>query len=88
MLRTLAKSMLLGAAQKRAGVTPAGPVSAALLTSGASLLLTRGRRPIGLALAAAGGLLLWREIEHHRATADGGAIKHGSPESDKAPAKR
>ena len=88
MLRTLAKSMLLGAAQKRAGVTPAGPVSAALLTSGASLLLTRGRRPIGFALAAAGGLLLWREAERRRAETEGEAIKHRSPARDKAPSKR
>jgi uncharacterized membrane protein (UPF0136 family) len=69
MLRTLAKSVLIGAAQRRAGVMPAGSVSAALLTTGASLMLTRGRRPIGLALVAAGGMLLWRETEQRRATA-------------------
>lgn len=69
MLRTLAKSMLVGAVQKRVGVMPAGPVSTALLATGASLMLTRGRRPIGLALAAAGGLLLWRDVERQRAEA-------------------
>lgn len=66
MLGTLAKSMLAGAVQKRVGVAPAGPVSTTLLATGASLALTRGRRPFGLALIAAGGLLLWREIEHER----------------------
>ncbi len=69
MLRTLAKSMLVGAVQKRVGGTPAGPVSTALLATGASLMLTRGRRPIGLALAAAGGLLLWRAAERERGRA-------------------
>jgi hypothetical protein len=61
MLRTLATSMLVGAVQKRVEVAPVGPVSTALLTTGASLMLRRGRRPIGLALLAAGGLLLWHE---------------------------
>ncbi len=69
MLRTLAKSVLIGAAQRRAGVMPAGTVSTALLTTGASLMLTRGRRPIGFALVAAGGVLLWREAERSRAAA-------------------
>ena len=69
MLRTLAKTMLIGAAQRRAGVMPAGTLSTALLTTGASLMLTRGRRPIGLAVAAAGGVLLWREVERNRAAA-------------------
>ncbi len=69
MLRTLATSMLVGAVQKRIGVTPTGPVSTALLATGASLMLTRGRRPIGLALAAAGGLLLWRDVERQRGEA-------------------
>ena len=69
MLRTLAKTMLVGAVQKRVGVTPAGPVSTALLATGASLMLTRGRRPVGLALAAAGGLLLWRAVERERSEA-------------------
>jgi hypothetical protein len=67
MLRTLAKSVLIGAAQRRVGVMPAGTISTALLTTGASLMLKRGRRPIGLALVAAGGVLLWREAERNRA---------------------
>jgi hypothetical protein len=66
MLRTLAKSVLIGAAQRRVGVMPAGTISTALLTTGASLMLKRGRRPIGLALVAAGGVLLWREAERRR----------------------
>ena len=69
MLRTLGKTMLVGAVQKRVGVTPVGPVSTALLATGASLMLTRGRRPIGLALVAAGGLLLWRAAKHERSEA-------------------
>ncbi len=69
MLRTLAQSILVGVVQKRIGVTPAGPVSTALLATGASLMLTRGRRPIGLALAAAGGLLMWRAAERERGEA-------------------
>lgn len=72
MLRTLAKSMLVGVVQKRVGVTPAGPVSTALLATGATLMLTRGRRPIGLALAAAGGLLIWRGVERERSEARAG----------------
>lgn len=69
MLNTLANSLLIGTVQKGTGVTPAGPVTTALITTGASLLLTRGRRPIGLALLAAGGLLLWREVEKEQADA-------------------
>jgi uncharacterized membrane protein (UPF0136 family) len=68
MLRTFAKSLIVGAVQKRSGVAPAGTISTALLTSGASLALTRGRRPVGLALAVLGGLLLWREIERDPVT--------------------
>jgi len=67
MLRTLARTMLIGAVERRVGVSPAGPVSTALLTTGASLLLTRGRRPLGLGLAVAGGLLMWRAAEKARA---------------------
>ncbi|WP_019831705.1 hypothetical protein [Sphingomonas sp. PR090111-T3T-6A] len=70
MLRTFAKSMLIGAAQRRVGVMPAGVISTALLTTGASLMLKRGRRPIGLALVAAGGVLLWREAERSRVVAE------------------
>ncbi len=81
MLQTLAKSMLVGAVQERIGVTPAGPVSSALLATGASLMLTRGRRPIGLALAAAGGLLLWRAAERERSKAEtaGAAVPPAVP---------
>jgi hypothetical protein len=66
MLRMLARTALMGAVQKGTGIVPAGPVSTALLTTGASLMFTRGRRPIGLALVAAGGLLLWHETERER----------------------
>ena len=67
MLKMVAKSLLVGAVQKRAGVTKVGTIPGTLITTGASLVLTRGRRPIGLALAVAGGLLLWWEIERDRA---------------------
>jgi hypothetical protein len=72
MLGTLAKSAMVGAIQRKAGVSPAGTMPTMLLTSGASMLLTRGRRPFGLALVALGGLLLWREIEQDRGEAEGG----------------
>lgn len=72
MLRTLAKTMLVGAVRRGTGLPAAGPISAALLTTGASMALSRGRRPLGLALIAAGGLLLWREVEQE-------ALKRGGP---------
>lgn len=61
MMNAFANAVLVGAVEKGTGVRPAGPVTAALLTTGATLLLTRGRRSVGLALVAAAGLLLWRE---------------------------
>jgi hypothetical protein len=67
MIRQAATSMLIGAVRKGTGATPAGQVTAGLLTTGASLLLTRGRRPVGLALLALGGLLLWHEVEKDQA---------------------
>ena len=84
MLRALAKTMLLGAVQKSTGVVPAGPVSAALLTTGASLMLTRGRRPVGLALAAAGGLLLWHETEQERRREAEALLRKGRAKADDA----
>ena len=63
MLKTLANTMLIGAVQKGTGVPPTSTLTTALLTTGASLLLARGRRPIGVALLAVGGLLLWHERE-------------------------
>lgn len=66
MLGSFAKSMVIRAVQKKAGVARIGTLPASLLTTGMSLALTRGRRPIGLALAGIGGLLLWQEIERER----------------------
>jgi uncharacterized membrane protein (UPF0136 family) len=86
MLRTLAKTMLVGAVQKGTGVVPAGPISTALITSGASLLLTRGRRPVGLALAAVGGLLLWHETEQERRREAEELLKKRLPKPDDAAA--
>jgi hypothetical protein len=63
MLRGFAKTAAIGFVQKKVGISPAGTLPTILLTSGASMLLTRGRRPIGLAVAALGAFLLWREIE-------------------------
>ncbi|MGN6123303.1 MAG: hypothetical protein ACTHOJ_10155, partial [Sphingomonas oligoaromativorans] len=70
MLRPLARSLLFGPAPRRVGLRPGGTIPTALLTTGASLMLKRGRRPIGLALVAAGGVLLWREAERSRAVAE------------------
>lgn len=69
MLGTFAKSMLVGAVQKGTGVPQSGPISTTLITTGVSLMLIRGRRPVGLALAAAGGLLRWHELEQARRAA-------------------
>jgi hypothetical protein len=66
MLRGFATSALVGFVRKKAGVQRIGTIPAAMITSGASLMLTRGRRPVGLAVAALGGFLLWREIERER----------------------
>ncbi len=87
MLRMLGQRMVMGAVQKRLGVTPAGPVSAALLTTGATLILTRGRRSLGLGLAIAGGLLLWREADRQRATGGDGNAGRGSSTQAGDPAK-
>ena len=69
MLGTFAKSLLVGAVQKGTGVPQSGPISTTLLTTGVSLMLIRGRRPVGLALAAVGGLLRWHELEEERRAA-------------------
>ncbi len=66
MLDTFAKSLLVGAVQKGTGVPQSGPISTTLLTTGVSLMLIRGRRPVGLALAVVGGLLRWHELEEAR----------------------
>jgi hypothetical protein len=70
MLKMLAKTMFVGAVEKSIGVRPSGTLTTALLTTGASLLLVRGRRPIGFVLLAAGGMLLWRESEAMATEAD------------------
>ena len=61
MLRALVNSLVIDVVRKRAGIPEPGVLTTAMLTTGASLLLSRGRRPIGLALIAVGGLLLWHE---------------------------
>ena len=66
MLKTLANALVIGAVQKGTGVPPTGTLTTAMLTTGASLMLVRGRRPIGLALLAVGGLMLWHEREEMR----------------------
>jgi hypothetical protein len=67
MLKMLANTLIVGAVRKGAGMPRTGTLTSALLTTGASLLLVRGRRPVGFVLLAAGGLLLWRESEAARA---------------------
>jgi len=81
MLRTFAKSMLVGAVQKGTGVPQSGPISTTLLTTGVSLMLIRGRRPVGLALMAAGGMLRWHELEQERRAALV-ALRKQAPASD------
>ena len=76
MLRGLAQSVLVGAIERGVGGrntgTPAGgAISTTLLTTGVSLMLVRGRRPAGLVLIAAGGMLRWIEIERRNAAKDG-----------------
>lgn len=66
MFRGVATSALMGFVRRKAGVQTVGVIPAALLTSGASLILTKGRRPIGVAVAVLGGFLLWREIEREQ----------------------
>ena len=81
MLDTFAKSLLVGAVQKGTGVPQSGPTSTTLLTTGVSLMLIRGRRPVGLALAAAGGLLRWHELEQERQAALA-ALRKQAPSAD------
>jgi hypothetical protein len=61
MIETVTGTMLADLVRHGTGAPPSGPLTNALIGSGASLLMTRGRRPIGLVLLAAGGVLLWRE---------------------------
>ena len=61
MLSTLARTAIIATIEKGTGVPPAGPVSTILLTTGASLLMLKGRRAVGLALLAAGGAVRWHE---------------------------
>jgi hypothetical protein len=86
MLRGLAKSLLADAVRRHTGVPQAGAVSTTLITTGASLLLVRGRRPAGLALLAAGGLLRWREIEREKAPEAGVRRSRAAPARDASPA--
>jgi hypothetical protein len=61
MLKTLINSLVIDAVRKRTGIPEPGVLTTAMLTTGASLLFSRGRRPVGLALIAVGGVLLWHE---------------------------
>jgi len=76
MLRRLGTSVLVSAIERGVGGrgtgTPAGgAIATTLLTTGVSLMLVRGRRPAGLVLIAAGGMLRWIEIERQNAARDG-----------------
>jgi hypothetical protein len=61
MIETVTGTMLADLLRYGTGAPPSGPLTTALIGSGASLLMTRGKRPVGLLLLAAGGVLLWRE---------------------------
>ncbi|WP_419825275.1 hypothetical protein [Sphingomonas sp.] len=71
MLRDLAGTLLAGAVNQAPGA-PGGsgdPLASTLIGTGATLAMTRGRRPVGLVLLAAGGYLLLRDVRRARATA-------------------
>jgi uncharacterized membrane protein (UPF0136 family) len=70
MIRGFVTAAVVGLVRRKAGVPAIGTIPAALLTSGASLILTKGRRPVGVAVAALGGLLLWREVVREREEAE------------------
>jgi uncharacterized membrane protein (UPF0136 family) len=61
MLSTLARAAIVSTVEKGTGVPPAGPLSTVLLTTGAALATMRGRRAVGFALLAVGGVLRWQE---------------------------
>lgn len=61
MLNAAAAAILSSAVRRVADTGEAGPLTTALIGSGASLILTRGRRPLGVVLLATGGYLLWRK---------------------------
>lgn len=61
MLGSVVGAMVATLVQEATDAPPAGSVATALIGSGASLLLNPRRRPVGLALLAAGGMLLWRQ---------------------------
>ncbi len=84
MLRTLVNSLVIDAVRKRTGIPEPGVLTAAMLTTGASLLLSRGRRPVGLALIAVGGLLLWHETRPEAGDETGPKLPPPAPASDTA----
>lgn len=61
MLSTLARAAIVSTVEKGTGVPPAGPLSTVLLTTGAALSTMRGRRAVGFALLAVGGIIRWQE---------------------------
>ncbi len=61
MIETMTGTMLADLVRHGTGAPPSGPLTTTLIGSGASLLMTRGKRPVGLVLLVAGGVLLWRE---------------------------
>lgn len=69
MLRQLAGTMLAGAVRQVPGSEAGDPLASTLIGTGATLALTRGRRPIGIVLLAAGGYLLWRDVAKARRAA-------------------
>jgi hypothetical protein len=69
MLRELAGTMLAGAVNQAPGTATGDPLTSTLIGTGATLAMTRGRRPVGIVLLAAGGYLLLRDISKARAAA-------------------
>lgn len=88
MLRGFVTSAVIGFARRKAGVPTIGTIPAALLTSGASLILTKGRRPVGVAVAALGGFLLWREVMREQEEIESALLPPASADASAATAPR
>lgn len=85
MIETMTGTVLADLVRHGTGAPPSSPLTTALIGSGASLMMTRGRRPVGLVMLAIGGALLWREAAAARR--DGGIgvkrARSALPESDR-----
>ena len=90
MIETATGTVLADLVRHGTGAPPSSPLTTALIGSGASLMLARDRRLIGLVLLAAGGALLWREALAARREQDVSLrrARPAPPASDLAPSPR